>query len=84
MTFKNAKDAPQVCEWVPLDRIFVETDSPFLTPHPFRGKQNEPAYTHITFEKVCEIKQIDAETLMKQMEENYYTLFKKAKRNESN
>lgn len=84
LTFKNAKDAPQVCEWVPLDRIFVETDSPFLTPHPFRGKQNEPVYTHITFEKVCEIKQIDAETLMKQMEENYYTLFKKAKRSESN
>lgn len=79
LTFKNAKDAPEVCKWVPLDKIFVETDSPFLTPHPFRGKQNEPFYTHITFEKVCEIKALDENILMKQMEQNYITLFKKAK-----
>ena len=80
LTFKNAKDAPEVCKWVPLDRIFVETDSPFLTPHPFRGKQNEPFYTYITFNKVCELKEIDASSLMKQMEENYFTLFTKAKK----
>lgn len=80
LTFKNAKDALEVCKWVPLDHIFVETDSPFLTPHPFRGKQNEPFYTHITFNKVCELKEIDADSLMKQMEENYFTLFTKAKK----
>lgn len=80
LTFKNAKDAPEVCKWVPVDRIFVETDSPFLTPHPFRGKPNEPFYTYLTFEKVCELKEIDPETLMKQMEQNYYTLFKKAQK----
>ncbi len=79
LTFKNAKDAPVVCEWVPLDHIFVETDSPFLTPHPFRGKQNEPFYTYLTFEKVCEIKKMDPEVLMKQMEKNYFTLFTKAR-----
>lgn len=80
LTFKNAKDAPEVCKWVPLDRIFVETDSPFLTPHPFRGKPNEPFYTYLTFEKVCELKNLDKNTLMNQMEENYFRLFKKAKR----
>lgn len=80
LTFKNAKDAPEVCKFVPKDRLFVETDSPFLTPHPFRGKQNEPFYTHITFEKVCELKEMDPEVLMNQMEENYFKLFTKAKR----
>ncbi len=79
LTFKNAKDALKVCKWVPLDRVFVETDSPFLTPHPFRGKPNEPFYTHLTFEKVCELKQVNPELLMKQMENNYHTLFTKAK-----
>lgn len=79
LTFKNAKDALEVCKWVPLDRVFVETDSPFLTPHPFRGKPNEPFYTHLTFEKVCELKQVNPELLMKQMENNYHTLFTKAK-----
>jgi TatD DNase family protein len=80
VTFKNAKDAPDVCKWVPLDKIFVETDAPFLTPHPFRGKENEPFYTYLTFNKVCEIKELDETTLMNQMEENYFNLFTKAKR----
>ena len=80
LTFKNAKDAPDVCKWVPLDKIFVETDAPFLTPHPFRGKENEPFYTYLTFNKVCEIKELDETTLMNQMEENYFNLFTKAKR----
>lgn len=80
ITFKNAKDAPEVCKYVPIERLFVETDAPFLTPHPFRGKMNEPYYTHITFEKVCEIKGMEPEVLIKQMEENYFNLFTKAKK----
>lgn len=82
LTFKNAKEAPLVCEKVPLDRLFVETDAPYLTPHPFRGKENEPFYVRYTFERVCEIKQIEADVLMNQMKENYYRLFTKAKRRE--
>lgn len=78
LTFKNAKDAPEVCKYVPIDHLFVETDAPFLTPHPFRGKMNEPFYTHLTFEKVCEIKELKPEILIKQMEENYFKLFTKA------
>ncbi len=80
LTFKNAKDAPEVCKYVPIDRLFVETDAPFLTPHPFRGKMNEPFYTYLTFEKVCEIKEMDQKSLINQMEINYFTLFTKAKR----
>lgn len=79
LTFKNARNSVEVCEYVPIDRLFIETDAPYLTPHPFRGKQNEPSYVKYTFEKACEIKQIEAEVLMKQMWSNYTTLFKKAR-----
>lgn len=78
LTFKNAKDAPEVCRQAPIDRIFVETDAPYLTPHPFRGKENEPAYVHLTFEKVCEIKEMEPQILMDQMKENYRLLFTKS------
>lgn len=77
LTFKNAKDAPLVVANTPLNRLFVETDAPYLTPHPFRGKRNEPYYVHVTFDKVCEIKQMDPNDVMQQMEENYAVLFNK-------
>lgn len=77
LTFKNARGLPEVAKDIPIDRIFVETDCPYLTPHPFRGKQNEPKYVVHTFEKLCEIKAIAPEQLSAQMEENYKILFKK-------
>ena len=77
ITYKNAKEAPITCLEAPLDRIFVETDSPYLTPHPFRGKQNEPAYVRYTFDKVCEIKGIEPEVAMTAMMDNYRRLFTK-------
>lgn len=77
LTYKNAKDAPHVCKEAPLDRLFVETDSPYLTPHPHRGKQNEPAYVHFTFEKLCEIKEIAQDEAMNVMIDNYRKLFTK-------
>lgn len=77
LTFKNAKDALLVCKETPIDRLFVETDSPYLTPHPHRGKQNEPAYVHFTFEKLCEIKEVDQEEAMMVMMSSYRKLFSK-------
>lgn len=77
LTFKNSKGAPEVCEQIPLDRLFVETDCPYLTPHPYRGKKNEPKYVEVTFDKMCEIKQVDKEVLAKQMKQNYEALFVK-------
>ena len=56
ITFKNARKAPEVIAEIPLDRLMVETDAPYLTPVPFRGKRNDSAYVHLVAEKIAEIK----------------------------
>ena len=56
LTFKNNRKTVEVVEVVPIDRLFVETDSPFLTPVPYRGKRNEPAYVQHVADKIAEIK----------------------------
>jgi TatD DNase family protein len=56
ITFKNSSELREVIKRIPLDRILVETDCPFLTPMPFRGKRNEPAYVKITALKLAEVK----------------------------
>ena len=61
---------------VPLDRLFVETDCPYLTPHPHRGKQNEPKYIVHTFAKLCELKETTVAQAEAQMLENYQRLFR--------
>ena len=77
LTFKNSRGAPATAEALPLDRLFVETDSPYLTPHPFRGKQNEPMYVRYTFDKLCEIKAMDKDLAAEQLCENYKEVFSK-------
>lgn len=77
ITFKNAHHALDIVKDVPLNRMFVETDSPYLAPHPYRGKQNESKYVIVTFEKVCEVLQLNSNEVMLQMKENYERLFKK-------
>jgi TatD DNase family protein len=59
VTFKNAGHMREVASTVPLDRVFIETDSPFLTPVPFRGKRNEPARVGLVAEKIAELREID-------------------------
>ena len=56
LTFKNPGDLPGAAVFAPLDRILVETDSPYLTPHPYRGKRNEPATVLLVAAKVAELK----------------------------
>lgn len=56
VTFKNARAAVEVAEYVPDDRLMVETDSPYLSPHPFRGRRNEPANLQIIVKRIAEIK----------------------------
>lgn len=75
LTFKNARGLPEVIKSVPLDRLFVETDCPYLTPHPHRGKQNEPKYVVHTLAKLCELKETTAAQAEAQMLENYQRLF---------
>ncbi len=55
LTFKNAKSLVDILPKIPLDRLVVETDAPYLTPHPFRGKRNEPAYTLNVVQKMAEL-----------------------------
>jgi TatD DNase family protein len=63
VTFKNARQPKEVLAQVPLDRLLIETDAPYLTPHPFRGKRNESAYVRLVAETAAEIKGLSLEEL---------------------
>jgi TatD DNase family protein len=61
ITFKNAEGFIEIVRRIPLESLLVETDAPFLTPVPFRGKRNEPSYVRYTAQKVAEIKKVSFE-----------------------
>lgn len=63
ITFKNAKQPKEVLAKIPLDRLLIETDAPYLTPHPFRGKRNETGYVRLVAEGAAEIKGMTVEEL---------------------
>jgi TatD DNase family protein len=75
ITFKSAGDLREVAKKVPLDRILVETDAPYLTPVPYRGKPNSPAYTYYTVEKLAEIRGESIEAIANATTNNFKTLF---------
>lgn len=79
ITFKNASALQEVAQYVPLDRMLVETDSPYLAPTPFRGKPNQPAYTRYVVEKIAELRQLSPEVVAEQTTENFRRLFKSIK-----
>ena len=79
VTFKNAATIQEVAKYVPLDRLLVETDAPFLAPTPFRGKVNHPALVMHTAKYVADLKGISFETLASATTNNFFTLFHKAK-----
>jgi TatD DNase family protein len=70
VTFKNARVPKEVLERVPLDRILLETDAPYLAPHPHRGKRNESAYVRLVAETAAEIKGLSLENIAKITSEN--------------
>jgi TatD DNase family protein len=78
VTFKNAQALKEVSQNVPLDRILVETDSPYLAPIPFRGKTNQPAYVKHVAEEVARLRNISLEALTDASTRNFFTLFKRA------
>jgi TatD DNase family protein len=63
VTFKNAKKPKEVASEVPLDRLLIETDCPYLAPHPYRGKRNEPGYVKLVAEEIAEIKGLTFEEI---------------------
>jgi TatD DNase family protein len=76
ITFKNAEPLRQVLRQVPLERIFVETDSPYLTPVPHRGKRNEPAYVRLVAEAVARVKDLSLEDIARSTTRNVLNLFR--------
>ena len=76
VTFKNAAKLPEIIKNVPLERLLVETDCPYLTPHPHRGKRNEPAYVKIVAEQVAQLREMELADLAKYTTENTKKLFK--------
>lgn len=75
LTFKNAAKLPEVVRWIPLDRLLVETDAPYMAPVPMRGRRNEPAYVRYVAEKVAEIRGISLEDVAAQTTKNAETVY---------
>lgn len=80
ITFKKNEALRAVAAEVPVDRILVETDAPYLAPEPFRGKRNEPAYVTNTARALGDARKTDFETISKQTTENFFRLFSKVPR----
>ena len=80
VTFKNAKELQAVIKAIPLDRLLVETDSPYLAPVPHRGQENEPAYTCDVAKFVANLKGVSLEELAHVTTDNFFKLFTSAKR----
>ncbi|AXM88856.1 TatD family deoxyribonuclease [Anoxybacillus ayderensis] len=75
VTFKNAKKPKEVAKEIPLDRLLIETDCPYLTPHPFRGKRNEPSYVKYIAEAIAELKGLSFEEVAQKTSDNAKRLF---------
>ena len=75
VTFKNAKKPKEVAEAIPLDKLLIETDCPYLAPHPYRGKRNEPSYVTLIAEEIARIKGFTYEEVTRQTTANAKKLF---------
>ncbi len=75
VTFKNAKKPKEVAAEIPMERLLIETDCPYLTPHPFRGKRNEPSYVKYVAEQIAELRGMDYADFVKQTSDNAKRIF---------
>ncbi len=80
VTFKKAVELKEVAQMVPLDRMLVETDSPYLAPVPYRGKTNQPAYVRHVAEEIATLRSLSLETIAQATTDNFFRLFKGATR----
>ena len=76
VTYKNARRAPEVAAVTPLDRMLIETDSPYMTPVPYRGRRNDSGYVHLVAEKLAEWKGVTPEEIARITTENGKRLFR--------
>lgn len=75
VTFKSARELQEVARAVPLERMLIETDAPYLAPVPFRGKRNEPAFVPNVAVKIAELKAVSVETVAAATKDNFFQLF---------
>ncbi len=76
VTFKNALSIKEVAKMVPLDRLLIETDSPYLAPLPHRGKINQPAWVRHVAEEIARLRNVPVETIAKVTSDNFFKLFR--------
>lgn len=84
VTFKNAVALKEVAKNIPLDRMLIETDSPYLAPVPFRGKQNQPAFVRHVAEEIARIRAVSVEEIANATTDNFFNLFKLSRHEISN
>lgn len=80
VTFKNATDLREVARKIPIERLLIETDSPYLAPVPYRGKSNQPRYVRAVAEYVAELRGLSLNQLAEHTTDNFFRLFSKAQR----
>lgn len=80
LTFKKSDELRQIARDLPLDRLLVETDAPYLAPMPYRGKRNEPAYVRHTAQVLAEVRAMPFEAIAQQTSDNFFRLFDKVPR----
>ena len=81
VTFKNSKEIQEIASYVPSDRYLIETDAPFLSPVPFRGKTNEPKNTYFIAEYISELRNISLDMVANQTRDNTLSLFSNMRQN---
>lgn len=79
VTFKNALEIKEVAKMIPLNRMLIETDSPYLAPTPFRGQTNQPAYVKYVAQEIAQLRGISLEAVAEATTANFFTLFKQAR-----
>jgi len=75
ITFKNSTELSDTVSSIPIEKLLVETDSPYLSPSPYRGKSNEPSYIVHTVDKLSEIKNLPKEVIMEKTSDNFFQIF---------
>ena len=75
VTFKNARKAVQVAQWLPLERILIETDSPYIAPQPYRGRRNDSRYVPLVAQQIARLREVPPQTVEQATTENARRLF---------